>query len=646
MSGRSGRGGSRAGFRPDPARAAAAVPSRRQAIALVTALVVVAGAIAAASFLARPDTARAFDLFYGSVYIDDATAPVAVDLASGKPTVQLVNAFNQVSATASDQLHVVPLDNRTLLLNTATGEFNMLDSTGFVLKGTGGGVQLPPLPKSTAAAVPAGQLAYIVQSSADRTAVYLVSESTVTSATQRSTRARATFEFDQGTTDVGTTATSADGDLWILTGNASHRSIWQLHLPSGSRPGVELQPSSHGSVSGAAAIASGPAADGGGTVAVLSRAGLDVYSPAAATRHARLSGLQDPTRILPAHGDRAGFAFLVLDTAGWSLVTAGPDGAHAAVHRIADLPPQAQLIPPGVSEGALYTMDTATGRLWRITLSGAAGAVPGRAEYPLTSVERANHFEGAAVIVRGARAIVNAPQHDLALTIFTDGSAKPVVVDKRSAISVSPNGPSLAGLHADQPPHTKPTQPPTNAPTPSTPINEKIDCAKVSQVPHPPVVQLDERGSRSVQLSWTYPRLTPQDCLPSTYTVTATVTSGQAPPSPGAVTVQGSTGVILTGLFPDTQYSLVVTAYINGQGTPSTPVPVRTSVEGPAAPTNVQATTDNAGNWNLTWGTCGGVQNGCVQSAQWRIVPQVCGDTPGLVSAPAVATAPGDPALS
>jgi hypothetical protein len=59
---------------------------------LVLALLVVAGAVTVASFAVRPSKARAFDLFYGSLFIDDNTAPVAVDLATGKPSVRLTNA--------------------------------------------------------------------------------------------------------------------------------------------------------------------------------------------------------------------------------------------------------------------------------------------------------------------------------------------------------------------------------------------------------------------------------------------------------------------------------------------------------------------------------------------------------------------------
>ena len=132
-------------FRPDRTARVGFAPSKTQTIAMLGVLVLVGAAIAAAAVLIRPNKARAFDLFYGSLYLNDNRAPVAVDLTNGKPTVRLVDADKQVSATdrARPTLEVFPLAGGTLLLNTATGEFNLVDSSGFVVKPTGGGVPLP-----------------------------------------------------------------------------------------------------------------------------------------------------------------------------------------------------------------------------------------------------------------------------------------------------------------------------------------------------------------------------------------------------------------------------------------------------------------------------------------------------------------------
>jgi hypothetical protein len=91
-----------AGRRHDPAafrRSSSATPgrkpSRRQATAMIAGLVLVAGTVAIASFAVKPNKARAFDLFYGSVFLSDERAPVAVDLTNAKPTVRLVDANTQ-----------------------------------------------------------------------------------------------------------------------------------------------------------------------------------------------------------------------------------------------------------------------------------------------------------------------------------------------------------------------------------------------------------------------------------------------------------------------------------------------------------------------------------------------------------------------
>ncbi len=51
---------------------------------------------------------------------------------------------------------MVPLATDTLLLNEGTGEFNLVYSTGFVVKTSGGGVPLPALAGSTGTSACAG----------------------------------------------------------------------------------------------------------------------------------------------------------------------------------------------------------------------------------------------------------------------------------------------------------------------------------------------------------------------------------------------------------------------------------------------------------------------------------------------------------
>jgi len=655
----------RAAFRPDARAAHAAAPSRRQALVLVLALLVVAGAVTVASFAVRPSKARAFDLFYGSVFIDDNTAPVAVDLASGKPSIRLTNAYTQVAAKASGDLDVVPLDGNsggTLLLDSATGEFNMLDATGFVLKASAGGVSLPNASATTSAtAVAAGAAAYIVRSSDTGTSVYLVNQSTVSAAAGgANAQARASVSMSQPVAgSVATTAVAANNsgnptansDLWLLVGSAPTTTIRQLHVPPGSNAGATLDVRDHGTVSGVAAVGvSTRNADGtgGDVVAVASQDGIDVFD--GSSRAGRVTGALPAgvDTILPTSDEQGGFAFLYHSPAGWSLVRAAVDARGAAT--VTSLPAitGTDLAPPAQSSGSIFTVDRRSGALWQISATGHVAPVPTQSTYPRVAGET-SALDQASVIARGSRVIFNSRSNLLALTVFADGSHSPVTIDKRTAVDLNSNGAAaLANLQAQQTAPPKPNQssaPPQNkpAPNPAEPVTDKIDCSTTTQIPHIPAVQLVGRGSRSVQVQWTYPLLDRQDCAPSTYTVAVSLAGGDAPKPPGTMTVQGVTGLNITGLFPDTQYKIVVTAYLNGKHTSSAPLQVRTQVEGPAAPTNLQVSADDHGDWTLSWNSCGGIQQGCVPVNSWTIIPQLCQSSGGLIGAPQNGNLVADP---
>ncbi|MGN6608586.1 MAG: hypothetical protein ACTHMS_16445, partial [Jatrophihabitans sp.] len=225
-----------AAFLVDPTQAGGR-PGRRQAVALLVVLLLAAAGAAAASWLVRPAQAQAFDLFAGSVYINDVRAPVAVDLATGKPTVRLRQANDQVGATTSSDLAVSPVTDGTLLLNRASGEFNMVDSTGFVIKLTGG-VPLPPRSDATRSlGVAAGPLAYIVRSPTDQTVttttqtdVYLVGPATVQAAASSGAAVNPrAFRTVPGRLAGGDApAVAANGDLWLVVDTASGRRVEHL----------------------------------------------------------------------------------------------------------------------------------------------------------------------------------------------------------------------------------------------------------------------------------------------------------------------------------------------------------------------------------------------------------------------------------
>jgi hypothetical protein len=634
--------------------------SRRQALALLSSLAVAVAVVGVAAALVSPNRARSFDLIHGSIFLADDRAPVAIDLATGKPTVRLVGANSQVRATNTADLSVVPLTASTLLLNSATGEFNLVDGTGFVVKTTAGGV---PLPKqagaTTAMAVAAGNAAYVVRGGTANTSVFLVNTATVQSATRSGARItpRGSAVLTQPSNPAPGMAVSANGQLWLLTGTSDARTLRQLSVPPESQTGATLTAASRGTVSGLAALASVPAGNGGDQVTMATAGELQQFTgPDASRRTLAVSGLTGVDQILPASNASSGVAFLFHANNGWNLVTASPESATAAVHALKGIPPTAQLATPAVSSGSLYTMDRATSAaLWQISPDGTVKSLPGATGYPVPKDSRGRALEvadfgDAQVVAQRSRVLFNSPGHVLALAVFTDGSHPPMVIDKSSAADLNAAGgaSAITAQHNNGLKKTAPAKAPQQqkAPTPTAPaVNNKVRCKTTTQTPHVPSITTATSASRSVLLNWTYPLLDSQDCVPSTYQIIVRTLTDGSPSAPGQVSVQGQQQVNLTGLYPSTRYQISVTAYLNGRGTSSPVVIVTTGPEGPAAPTGVTATTDSGGNWTIAWKACGSVKNGCVPASNWSVIPHFC-DGLGLSSPPAPLPVAGDDTLS
>ncbi len=620
---------------------------------MIAGLVLVAGTVAIASFAVKPNKARAFDLFYGSVFLSDERAPVAVDLTNAKPTVRLVDANTQVSAKDPTDLGVVPLANGTLLLNKATGEFNIVDPTGFVIKAKNGGV---PLAKTagatTSVGIATGASAYIVQTGTAGTSVYLVGQATVQSAAGQAAKVkpRAYATSTEPVSSAPGGAASANGDLWLLVGSGASRTLRQLTLPRGSDAGVTLDRADRARAPATSAIGVTTGRRGGDAVALASPEQIEVFD-GGGSRTLAVNGLSGVDRILPASNQQDRLAFLYHSPTGWSLVAAPTDGGRlAGPYALRGVDPAASLVAPAVSHGSLFTMDAgATGRVWQIDAKGTVQTPVGAASYPTVTntagrgLEVAD-FGDAYAFARGSRVVLNSPQHVRALALFTDGTHPPVQIDKSAAVSLNAAGGATGLIDSHPAQNPNPRQPPkiTVKAPPAQPINDKVRCTTTTQVPHIPAITQATPGSRSVQLQWSYPLLDPRDCAPSTYTVSVRLLSSAAPSPPAAVTVQGQDGVNLTGLFPETRYQITVSAYLNGRGTPSSPVEVSTGPEGPAAPTGVRASTDSSGSWTITWSSCGGVAQGCVAAATWSVIPRFC-DGSGLSSTPATISVAGDP---
>ncbi len=646
-----------ASFRADPAAAPTNSPSRRQSAVLLVILLVGAAAVAVIAYVVRPDKARAFDLVHGSVFLADATAPVGIDLASGKPTVRLVDAVKEVSAPNVAQLSVQPLSDATLLLNTVSGEFNLVDQTGFVVKHNGGGVTLRPRQDHTQSvgydATSTGGApgaAYIQRTGPDGTDVFLVNETTVQTASGQTgpVKPRASYRSAESA-PIGTgSAVSANGDLWLLLNATEGRAtLTQLSVPSGSNTGVQLKRTDHGSTASNAALGMAKATKTGDpdAVGVASHAGIQVFVGGQRRAQVSFDQIRGVQQIVPTTNARGRLAFLVNAASGWRLVSVKPDGSDlrvsTALHGVAS---SARLAEPAQSDGALYTADLSNGALYRIDLDTGKASSLGR--YP-SQVGDPDDYRDMTVLGRGPRIIYNSPAHRSALAVFTDAGDTSLVIKKNLAVDVSVAG-GAAALVQEQAGHRQTTKP-TAAPKPGTaqkaytPINTRIDCKSTSQRPHPPVLQPPQPGSRSAQLSWRYVPLDPQDCLPSTYLVNVKRVSGNAPSlEKASYTVDGQLSVTIGGLFPDTTYEVTVTAVLNEHSATSAPLTLRTGQEGPAAPTDVQVAATADGNWNVAWQSCGQVSQGCVAAGSWQVVPSYC-DGRRLAATPATATQAADP---
>ena len=646
----------------------------RQSVALLGIFVLAVASVAIASVVVRPSHARAFDLLHGSLFLDDDRAPVAVNLADGRPTMRLVDANTQVDAASDSGVAAVPLENGTLLLNRKTGEFNIVDNTGFVVKTSNGGVPLPKSDDATAAeAIAAGESAYIVQAGKTSTAVYLVGRTTVESARSLNAKVtpRAFVKLPQGSSLPAGSAVSANGDLWLLTGGndgddlIGARTLRQLHLPKNSKSGVELAVIGRGPVTGTAAIGVATRSSdgsGGDVVGVASATELEFCASNGTSHTAAVNGLSGVDQILPASNAQGRLSFLYHSREGWSLVSADTDvGAVTGPKKLDHIDPGARLDAPAASNGSLYTMDQPnTGELWSITATdGLVTALSGQARYPTQKStsgqeQEAGDFSDSYVLARSDRVVFDSPDHVLALTVFTDGSHLPVTVDKSAAVDLNAAG-GAAAINDPGPP-TDPLRPdptPVKAtpikPTPITPPAQQVDnavnCKTTTQIPHISTITGVSPAARSVLLTWTYPLLDPQDCVPATYGVRVLLVSSAAPPAPAQLTVQGQQGVNINGLFPQTQYQITVTAYINATGTASAPVSVTTGREGPAAPAGVHTSTGSSGNWTISWHSCGTAADGCVPTASWNVIPQFC-DGSGVSRPPATITVTGDQTLS
>ncbi|HLH47509.1 MAG TPA: hypothetical protein VKV25_10135, partial [Acidimicrobiales bacterium] len=389
----------------------------------------------------------------------------------------------------------------------------------------------------------------------------------------------------------------------------------------------------------------------GGVVGLAGPRGVTLFHGGA---HRRLAApaLAGATAVVPVADTPAGrLWWLVRLPSGWASFGAGPT-ATSGPHVLRGMPATADPAPPVESAGGVYTLDRrASGQpaLWVLDpASGAVGTVSGLARYPAKSrVERAS-FTGAELLVDGPRVVYNNPGSLLAVVVFTDGSHRPVVVDKASAVDVDASGPVAIARTAARHGHGRgrhgkgrpraagPAQPARHGAGPT--VDEQLRCADTTQKPYAPVVQPVSASSESALVSWSYVLLDEQDCEPDSWVVRLTALDGSPPPLQPTTVVRGQQQAEIGGLRPSTTYAAVVVAVINHQQTASQPVTFRTTAEGPEAPSSVTTRVEADGSWLVSWAPCQGAA--CyVPAAQWYVIATACGGS--FAGQPPDATVPG-----
>ncbi|HUC14636.1 MAG TPA: hypothetical protein VMS00_09315, partial [Acidimicrobiales bacterium] len=593
-------------------------------------------------------------IFGGSLVLDDYRPLTVIDLATGAVTVQLEGVYAQVGATSYGEVEAVPTAAGTMLVNRATGSFNMLAKDNYVLGPPTNGISLGPLNHQTGAAgFPDGTATYIVRYAPDST-ISLVDSSTVVAGAEalaeglhRSVRPLGFTKLGAPATDRPGAAAVARGALWLLTGQGAKCGLLRV------RPAVQVgQGLSVGSRASLPVRCADAALEASPTTLGVALPGeVELLRANGVEETVAIPGTARATQFLPVQGVSGELWFLARVSSGWSVFGVGPDGAVTGLEVLKAFGPGAEPAVPAYSYGELYTLDQAQPgqpTLWMVRPgTGAMKPVPGALSYPAAGETEKASFQGAEVLVDGPRVIFNNPDSLLAVVVFTDHSHSPVIVNKSTAVVVSAAGPGDANVKAEKkhkPPPTSPPGPHSKTPstTPTTlpppvqpvqpvqqvqplqPVTEQADCATTAEKPYEPQISSISPSDESALVAWTYHLLTEQDCLPSTWSVTVAAIGGGPQPAHPVQVVNGQQQLLFPGLIPGTSYEAVVTAYIGHRSTSSAPVRFVTSAVGPGAPASVTAVANGIGGWLVSWTACRGPS--CeVPASSWTVTGSSCG---------------------
>lgn len=620
---------------------------------LVTVLVLAGLAWAAVAASAPP--AEHPVVFGGSIVLEDQRPLTVIDLATGHVTIRLQGVYTQVGATGYGDVEAVALDDGTLLVDRATGTFNLLGKDDYLLDTAGPGVGLGVLSGSTGAgAFAAGGSAYIVRY-APRSTVSLVDASTVRDGARIERQAARSTGVAQvvaprGYAKLGgavsnlpgsAVVNSATGDLWVLVGSSGRCDVVQLHPAQLAHSGLEAatRASFPGSCSHVALGSAGRA------IGIASPGKMLVFPTGGrVARTLSLPGTSHATQYVPVADSSSGLRFLARTSRGWWLTGVTRRDAPMRPVPLRRLAPDSVPAPPVMSAGSIYTLDQAAPGappLWQIDgTSGAMAPVAGEPSYPARGPTEKASFTGTQVLADGPRVVFNNPGSLLAVVVFTDGSRPPLVVDKSEAVIVSATGPADIAL---APPASSPGAEASGSPgskgVPEVqPVSQQVTCATTRQKPYAPQINPITPSSGSALISWTYQLLDQTDCEPDSWSVKVTALSSAHQPTNPVQVVNGQNQLTFTGLRPATTYEVTVTAYINSQSTTSPAVTFTTAARGPDAPTSVTTTSDGHGNWVVSWTPCTAMD--CYVPADvWNVTGAACGNS--YVGQPPAIQVPG-----
>lgn len=616
-------------------------------------IVAVVGGLLYSAVAGRPASAERPGLFGGSLVLEDSRPLTVINVATASITVRLQGVDAQVGAADYGDVQPVPVQDGTVLVDRRTGAFNFLERDDYVTDPNGPGVGLGPLAGLTGAeGLAAGADAYIVRS-APRSTVSLVGRPTVAAAAKAggSTVPPIGFASLGGPVDLRPgSAAVAGGDLWVLVDGAKGCRVVRLAPSPTGQESLDVTPEAT-LAGGCAPAAIEPAA---GAVAVAGPGGVRIFGSGAKPLTVAVAATRAAGRDLPVTGSGPGFLFLAQLPSGWFLYGVGPAGRTSGPFRLSGFSRHADPVVPVLSGGYLYTLDQAASPqpdLWTIDPATARMApVAGASTYPLRNASERNSFHGAQVLVDGPRVVFNNPQSLEAVVVFTDGSRPPAVVDKSLAVAVSTTGPAdlnlsppttTPGARAGQKP--APGSPQPNQPLPvAQPVSQQVTCANTTQKPYAPQIISVTPSSGTALIAWSYQLLDQTDCEPSSWTVQVTALSGSHQPAQPTQVVYGQNQYLFTGLRPATRYSVVVTAYINTQSTPSTAATFTTAARGPDAPLSVSTASDGQGDWVVSWKPCteAGNPNCVVPADQWSVIGSACGGS--YVGTPPTVQVAGD----